>query len=46
MIILGKTYHERKVHLKYLPFKCIKDNCDLAFASKSALKYHLNNQHQ
>jgi hypothetical protein len=42
---LGKTYHERKVHLNYLPHHCEADGCGSSFASKSALKYHVKNQH-
>lgn len=41
----GKLYHERKTHLNILPHKCPRENCENAYASKSALKYHLNNQH-
>lgn len=50
----GKTYHERKFHTKYLPHKCpfeskilylIFLDCSVAFASKSALSYHLKSQH-
>jgi uncharacterized Zn-finger protein len=42
---IGKTYHERKFHVHYLPHICSKPGCSKAFASKSALNYHLNNQH-
>jgi len=41
----GKTYHERKVHTKILPNVCTHSGCNKAYASKSALKYHLNFQH-
>jgi uncharacterized C2H2 Zn-finger protein len=49
---LGKTYHERKLHINYLPYKCNFDgimffyiDCNLAFASKSALCAHVNSVH-
>jgi hypothetical protein len=42
---LGKTYHERKFHTKYLPHKCCTTGCDAEFASKSALNYHIKSQH-
>ena len=41
----GKTYHERKVHTLIFPHKCSFLNCDMKFASKSALNYHLKHQH-
>ena len=41
----GKTYHERIFHTFILPYKCKVDNCKLAFASKSALTYHIKNKH-
>ena len=41
----GKTYHERKMHNNYLPHICNVYKCTKAFASKSALNYHLTNQH-
>ena len=44
-LILGKTYHERKLHDHYLPHICNVNICRKAFASKSALNYHLINQH-
>lgn len=44
-IFLGKTYHERKTHLKFLPFKCSIELCNCSFASKSALNYHIKYQH-
>ena len=45
-IYLGKTYHERKFHTKYLPHKCDYEECPATFASKSALNYHLKSQHK
>lgn len=42
----GKLYHEKKKHLNILEFKCMINGCNAAFASRSALKYHLNHQHQ
>jgi len=41
----GKTYHERKFHNNYLPHVCTFDNCSKSYASKSALNYHMTNQH-
>ena len=41
----GKTYHERIFHTFILPYKCEIDNCKSAFASKSALNYHINSKH-
>ena len=41
----GKTYHERIFHTFILPYKCEIDNCKLAFASKSALTYHIKSKH-
>ena len=41
----GKTYHERKAHTLIFPHKCTFQNCDMKFASKSALNYHLKHQH-
>ncbi len=41
----GKLYHEKKKHLNILEFKCTINACNVAYASRSALKYHLNNQH-
>ena len=41
----GKTYHERKEHTKIFPHKCIFQNCQMKFASKSALNYHLKHRH-
>ena len=41
----GKTYHERKVHTLVFPHKCSFPNCEMKFASKSALTYHLKHQH-
>ena len=41
----GKTYYVRKFHINYIPHKCNLVNCTRAFASKSALTYHLTNQH-
>lgn len=45
LIKLGKTYHERKFHMNYLPHVCKVLGCSKSFASKSALAYHTNNQH-
>jgi hypothetical protein len=42
---IGKTYHERKVHTNILPHICNMSDCSNSFASKSALKYHIVNQH-
>lgn len=44
-LILGKTYHERKNHIKYLPHVCSFEMCKMSFASKSALSYHVNTKH-
>ncbi len=44
-IKIGKTYHERKVHIKFLPHQCNLYECGVSFASKSALNYHIANQH-
>ena len=41
----GKTYHERKKHTKIFPHKCLFQNCQMKFASKSALNYHLKHRH-
>ena len=41
----GKTYHERKEHTKIFPHKCLFQNCQMKFASKSALNYHLKHRH-
>jgi len=41
----GKTYHERKFHTNYLPHVCDHEECEMAFASKSALTYHLKAKH-
>jgi len=41
----GKTYHERRFHTKYFPHKCSIEDCDLKFASKSALNYHFKSNH-
>ena len=41
----GKTYHERKVHTLIFPHKCTFPGCELKFASKSALTYHMKRQH-
>jgi hypothetical protein len=46
LFILGKTYHERKFHTKYLPHKCEYEDCYAMFASKSALNYHMKSQHK
>jgi uncharacterized Zn-finger protein len=43
--MIGKTYHERKVHINYLPHKCPMSGCEISFASKSALNYHMITQH-
>jgi hypothetical protein len=50
----GKTYHERKFHTNYLPYKCTINGkiiikkileCELTFADKTALNYHLKSKH-
>ncbi len=41
----GKLFHEKKKHLNILKCKCDRDLCKASYASRSALKYHLNNQH-
>lgn len=41
----GKTYHERKVHTLIFPHHCSHPDCEMKFASKSALIYHMNHQH-
>jgi len=43
--LIGKTYHERTIHINYLPHLCNISDCKLRFASKSALKYHIVHQH-
>lgn len=45
IVIIGKTYHERKFHNHFLPHVCNLFNCTKAFASRSALNYHKMNQH-
>lgn len=42
----GKLYHEKKNHLNILPFKCTCEGCHAAYASTSALKYHLRHKHK
>ncbi len=41
----GKLYHEKKKHLNILEFKCDREGCKAAFASRSARKYHMTHQH-
>ena len=45
-LILGKTYHERKFHMNYLPYKCKIEDCYKNFANKSSLNYHLKFHHK
>lgn len=52
----GKLYHERKFHTKYFPYECplskidytyiihIYIDCNMAFPTKSSLKYHLQSK--
>ena len=42
----GKLYHEKKKHLNILPFRCRYEECHAAYASTSALKYHLSHKHK
>ncbi len=46
LFYIGKTYHERRIHINYLPYHCDVKDCLLRFACKSALNYHKVNQHK
>ncbi len=50
----GQTYHERRFHINYLPYRCtihgnlkrLNIDCERQFAQKSALGSHIKNQHR
>jgi DNA-directed RNA polymerase subunit RPC12/RpoP len=43
----GKIYHERRFHTRILPYLCpFISECNEAFPTKSALRYHVRTKHK